>query len=286
MLRGFLAATTFVAACVSGRAADPELLQFLFKAGDVLTYSVKQTTRVSETAYDEAAKELRTGDTATQLSVTRTWTVKDVDAAGVATLDMAITAMRTEIARPGPADKDGKPTVDQIVIDSATDEGKQQTAAYLNKPIVTVKLDKLGNLVSATAVSGTADRLSAELPFRIALPAQAMAPGLTWDRPFTITLAPPLGTGEKHDAVQTYTNKGVTDGVLTVGLTTALKAVPADTAQLPPLVPLLWEGEALFDTKAGRFIGSKLAVKRDVPNHQGAGTRFVFESAFTETLAK
>ena len=36
----------------------------------------------------------------------------------------------------------------------------------------------------------------------------------------------------------------------------------------------------------GRYAGAKLGVKREVPDHQGAGTKFVYESQYVETLAK
>jgi hypothetical protein len=275
-----------LAVAAVGSAADPQPMRFKFQPGQVLTYSVKQQTTVTETAHDEVAKDLRTGTTVTKLALTRRWEVKAVDAAGVTTLEMSITALRQEIARPGPADKDGMPTVDTLVIDSATPEGQQQTAEYLNKPIVTVKLDPRGRLVEAKAVAGTTDRLAAELPFRLTLPETPLAVGATWDRPFVIKLDPPLGTGETHDAIQTYTLKSLTGGVATITVASALNATPKDPAQLPPLTPLLWEGEVSYDPANGRYTGAKLSVKREVPNHQGEGTKFVYESAYTETLEK
>lgn len=284
MFRGCVGAVLVFAA--GATAAEPGPYRFRFQPGQVLTYSVRQQTAVTETAHDETSKDLRTGTTVTKLALTRRWEVKAVDAAGVATLEMSIAAIRQEIARPGPADKDGKPTLDSLVIDSATAEGQQQAVAYLNKPIVTVRLDPRGQLVEAKAVTGTTDRLAAELPFRLTLPETAPAAGVTWERPFTIKLDPPLGTGETHDATQTYTLKGVTDGTATVAVTSALKATPADTAQLPPLIPLLWEGEVTFDPAGGKYTGAKLSVKREVPNHQGTGTKFVYESRYTETLEK
>ena len=281
MIRGCIGLVLFFAAA----AAADEPPRFKFQPGQVLTYSVRQETRVTETAHDETAKDLRTGTSVTKLALTKRWQVKAVDPSGVATLEMAIAAIRQEISRPGPADKDGQPTTDDLVIDSATPEGKQQTAAYLNKPIVTVRLDPLGRLIEANATGGS-DRLNAELPFRLTLPEAGVAVGATWQRPFLIKLAPPLGTGETFDAVQTYTLKAVADGTATVAVASALKATPPDAGQLPPLVPLLWDGEVYFQFVAGRYAGAKLSVKREIPDHQGAGTKFIYESQYTETLAK
>ncbi|MCZ2342674.1 MAG: hypothetical protein LC104_12925, partial [Bacteroidales bacterium] len=152
-------------------AAEP--LRFRFTAGQVMNYSVRQTTTVQETLPDDRAGKsgsLTTGTTTTKLGLTRKWEVKAVDAQGVATLEMAITELRQEIIRPGPADQNGKPTTDTIVLDSTTAEGRKQMAEYLNKPIVTVKLDPRGQLIAAQSTSGASHRLTAELPFRFTLP--------------------------------------------------------------------------------------------------------------------
>lgn len=286
MSRGMIGCVLLLASAPRLVAAEPGVFRFQFRPGEALTYSVTQETRVVETAYDEAAKDLRTGATVTKLTLTRRWDVKAVDPDGTAALDMAITAIRQQIDRPGPADKDGNPTVDSLVIDSATEEGKQQTAEYLNKPIVAVKLDPRGRLVEVKAAGGSENRIAAELPFRLTLPDAAPAVGSTWDRAFAIKLDPPLGTGETHDAAQTYTLKAFAGGIATVGVASALKATPADAAQLSPLIPLLWEGEVSFRPADGRYVGAKLTAKREVPNHQGTGTKFAYESWYSEALVK
>lgn len=259
-------------------AQSPAVVRFAWTQGQVLTYTVKQTTAVTETTLEEGTNKPATGTTKTALAITKRWEVKGVDAAGVATLEVSVTAMRQEIVRPG--------LPDSVVIDTATPEGQRQTAAFLNKPVVTVKVDATGRLVDAKSTVGSAERLRAELPFRLTLPEQPPATGGSWGRPFTIVLEPPLGAGEKHDAVQTYTLKGENAGVLSVGVATALKAAPMDAAELPALVPLLWEGEILFDRANGRYAGARLSVKKEVANHQGEGTKFVYESEYVEELVK
>jgi hypothetical protein len=159
-------------------------------------------------------------------------------------------------------------------------------AAFLNKPIVTAKVDARGQLLDAKATAGSADRLRAELPFRVVLPEQAPAAGGSWQRAFVIQLDPPAGTGEKYDATQTYTLKGEAQGHAVIGITTALKAAPKDPAEVPPLLPLLWEGEVYFHRATGRYAGAKLSVKQEVANHQGDGTKFVYESQYTEALVE
>jgi hypothetical protein len=248
---------------------------------------VRQTTTVQETVPDDRAGKAGspvTGTTTTKLGLTRKWEVKAVDAQGLATLEMSITELRQEIIRPGPADKDGKPTTDTIVLDSTTAEGRKQMAEYLNKPIVMAKIDARGQLLEAKSANGASSRLEVELPFRFTLPEAAPSTRQPWERPFTITLDPPLGTGEKYAATQTYTYKGLNQGFAVIGIATALKAPPADPAEWPSLAPLMWEGEAYFQPETGRYAGAKLKVQRAVPNYQGVGTKFVYASEYTEQL--
>jgi hypothetical protein len=281
MVRGWV--FLVVVLCVGPAAAD-QPLRFKWQQSQTLTYGVQQTTTISETTLEDGTNKPVASATVTKLALTRKWEVKAVDAGGAATLEMAITAFRQEILRPGAPDKDGKPTVNSTVIDSATPEGQEQTAAFLNKPIVTVKLDGQGRLLEAKAAGGSADRLHVELPFRLVLPDQAPAAGNTWERPFTIKLDPPQGTGEKYEAVQTYTLKGEAQGVCTVAVATTLKAAPKDPAELTPLLPTLWEGEVFFHKESGRYAGARLAVKKEVANHQGEGTKFVYETTYTEEM--
>ncbi len=276
----------WVLVLVAGSAfaqAPAEPLRFKWQAGQVLHYSVEQVTTVTETTLDETTNKPVTGGTLTRLNLTKRWDVKAIDPAGAATLELSIAAMRQELARPGAIDKDGKPTVIKTVVDSATPEGKLQMEAYLNKPVMTVKVDTLGRVIEATAPGGSAERLKAELPFRLSFPDAAPVGG-TWDRTFTIKLDPPLGTGEKHEAIQTYATKPVKDGLAVFGVSTALKTPPKDPAEMPPLVPMLWTGDVYFEASTGRYIGARLAVKADVANHQGEGTKFVYESQYSESL--
>ena len=264
-------------------AAEP--FRFQFQPGQTLTYNVRQTTTVRETSPDEKSGEATTATTRTQLTLTRKWQVKEVAADGIATLEMAITAMRQEIVRPGPADKDGRPTSDTLILDSATAEGQKQMADYLNKPIVSIRIDAQGRVREAKSASGSAHRIEAELPFRLIWPTEAPKPESTWDRAFTIKLDPPLGTGESHEASQTYTYKGLSQGFAVVGMTTAMKSPPTDPTVKLGLIPFMWEGELFFQPSTGRYAGAKLRVRREVTNHLGAGSRFVYESDYAESSA-
>ena len=110
----------------------------------------------------------------------------------------------------------------------------------------------------------------------------APAAGQTWDRAFTLKLDPPLGAGEAHDFTQTYTAKGVQNGLLVVGVSTALKAAPKTTGEQVPLVPMLWAGDVYFNPAAGTYHAARLSAKAELTNHLGEGTKYVYQSSYTE----
>lgn len=277
MLRRFLlvsAALVLASAAVAQPPAAPAAPRFKWEAGKTFSYRVVQQTVVQETTTDEKTSKPTTGEARTSLTLVRKWTVKGVDAAGVATLEMSITEMKNEFRQP-----DG--TVSGV--DSSKPDDAKAMAAYLNVPIVTVRMDSRGQLVEVKeAKGGTAARLHAELPFRAVLPEAAAAPNVTWERPFAVKLDPPHGTGESYDFVQKYTSKGEKDGLFVVGVETALKAPPKAVSEQVPLVPMLWTGEVYFNTAAGKYHAARLKAKAELVNHQGEGTKFVYESSYAE----
>ena len=262
-------------------AADGDKVRFAFAAGQSFDYRVLQTTTVTETTLDEQTKAPVLTTTVTKLSSTKTWAVKDAPAGGGATLEMTITAMKQEVTQ---TVGDKKP-VAQVLDSANADDAKAMT--YLNKPVVRVTLDAFGAVVAAKSDNpNAADRLKAELPFRVTLPETLPAVNGTWARAFELKLPPPLGTGEKFDATQTYTYRGAKDGFAVIGVATALKEPPTDAALMPGIVPMLWAGDVFVNAKTGRYHGAKLTVTKEVPNHQGEGTKLVYRSEYTEAAEK
>lgn len=247
--------------------------RFKWQPDQVLTYKVQQTTAVRETSLDEKTEKPVTTEARTTLTLIKKWAVKAVDANGVATLEMTIAEMKTEFRKP-----DGS----SVVRDSSQPEQAKEMAGFLNVPVVTIRIDPQGKLLDVKeAKAGSAARLHAELPFRLILPDAAPTAGQKWDRTFTIKLDPPLGTGESFEFVQTYT-AGAKEGYLVAGVETTLKVPPKTLAERVPLVPMLWTGEVYFNPATGRYQAARLKVKAELPNHQGEGTKFEYESAYSE----
>lgn len=269
---------------IPASAAEP--LRFKWKAGEQHAYSVSHSTTINETAPLVEGGAPETTTRVTKLTLAKRWDVKDVDAAGNATLALTITAMKQEIVR-SVIDKSGKLANETIVMDSASPDGAKEMAAFLNKPILTAKVDARGGVTEAKSANGdsAANRLQAELPFRVLLPEAAVEPNAKWERAFAVKLDPPLGTGESYDAKQSCTLRALKDGYAIVGIVTEFKNPPAAAADLQPLLPWLWEGDVFVQVETGRYAGAKLTAKKSIANHQGAGTKFVFESEYTEAAA-
>jgi len=256
--------------------AQPAAPRFKWQAGQTVTYKVAQQTAVQETTLDDKAEKAVTADTRTSLALTRRWAVKDVTPAGVATLEMTITELKRDIRQ-----ADGT----TVSLDSTNPDDAKGMAEYLNRPVVVVAVDSQGRLVEVKeAKGGSAARLHAELPFRVVLPDTAPAEGQSWSRAFSLKLDPPLGAGETHEFTQTYTAKGVREGLLVVGVGTALKAPPKTAGEQVPLVPMLWTGEVYFDPAAGRYHAARLSAKAELPNHLGEGTKYVYQSTYSEDV--
>src|SRR5437763_2564803 len=80
-------------------AAGPPV-RFKWQANQTLTYKVSQQTVVRENTPNEKTGKPVTTEARTNLALVRKWAVKSVDAAGVATLEMTITEMKSEFRRP------------------------------------------------------------------------------------------------------------------------------------------------------------------------------------------
>jgi len=256
--------------------AQPAAIRFKWEVNATHTYKVMQQTVVRETTLDPKTEKPVTTEVRTDLTLKKRWRVKSVDAGGVATLEMTITEMKSVYRR-----ADGS-TLER---DSAIPEHAREMADYLNVPVIAVRVDPRGQIVEVKETkAGSAARLHAELPFRMTLPDGAPDIGQSWERAFTLKLDPPHGTGESYEFLQKFTPAAHADGLLSASVETTMKYPPKSLAERVPLVPMLWTGNVYFNTRAGKYQAARLKVKAELPNYQGEGTRFEFESVYNEDL--
>jgi hypothetical protein len=247
--------------------------QFRWQTGQVLTYRAEQTTAIEDKT-GEGKVEVRD-----RLTMTKRWQVLAVDAAGVATVQLSLAALRKEMTTPGG---------EVLFFDSANLEKsdarlREQMKQYVNTPLAVLRLDGKGRVVEVKESRfGPASKFEAELPFRIVLPDAVPQVGQGWERNYKISVDPPQGTGEQHDAVQRYVLKAVNGTSATLGVTAAVKTLPSAVADQAPLLQNQPEGEAVFDVQNGRLQSVSLHVDKELKNHQGEGSSYHFQSSYIE----
>jgi hypothetical protein len=245
-----------------------------WKTGLVLLYNVEHVTYALDKMGDSKS------ETRSVLKVTKRWQVLGVDAMGIATVQMSLTTMLQERTTP-----DGDVLrFDSANLDKSTPEMRGM-AAFLNKPLATLRVDSYGRVIEVKESKTDPSTWENELPFVAVLPGMMPRVAQSWDRTYKITLAPPLGTGEKHDAVQRYTCKAVTGDLATMTLTTELKSPPKVPADGVPLWQVMPQGEVVFDMKAGRLHSARLTIDKELKDHQGEGSHTKFQSTLTTTYA-
>jgi hypothetical protein len=252
-------------------SAEPA--KFRLQKGQVLAYKVVQTTKITETLIDDKTGKPADMEHSTTHTVTRKWTVAEVDANGVATLEMTIGSMKWE---------EKLPNGETDIFDSAKpdDLNQKEMAKLLGTIQAIVRIDAQGQLVEVK--KGNANRIAADLPFKMTLPKEGVKEGQSWDRKFTIKLDPPDGTGETYEAAQNYTGKASEKGYNVVAITTTIKEMPMQAADQIPLLPRLMEGNIYFEPTAGIYYAARFKIKKELPNHAGPGTKYVYESTYAE----
>ncbi len=263
---GLLAMATLSA---QGPAQTPGW-RFQFKAGQVLNYKVEHVTAVAETV--NGTKE----QTTSTLKLSKQWKVLNVDAAGVATLQLTLTAMRHEQVRPNG---------EKLLFDSAnpgqsTPALKDAMSKFVGVPLAELRIDAVGRVIESK--KEPIDRYDAEPPFQVVLPPTPVPVDGAWERPYTITLAPPQGTGEKYQAVERFECKEMNAYYARIALKTTVKNMPANQLDQVPLFQKMPEGEIIFNHHSGILHSANIHIIRDLKDHQGKDSSYHFESDYKE----
>jgi hypothetical protein len=276
MIRGCSASMFALMILVLPVSAQTPAWRFHWHVGQELIYRVEHTSSAADVTRSG------TSETTTKLNLTKRWQVLAVDHAGIATLQLSLDALRLETSIPNR---------DALLFDSAHPEKgdphlRAELARFVGQPLAVLCVDGQGRVIEVKeSKHGPASRFESEPPFVINLPAEGPASGQSWERPYRITLEPPQGTGEKYDALQSYTCRSIAGGVATIAMTTALKTMPESLLDRVPLLQMQPEGEVVFDTREGRMIRASLRIEKELKGHQGEGSSYRFQSTYTEEYA-
>ena len=255
----------------SAASAQTTTWRFRWQPGQVLTYRVDQTTVAAEVL------EGKKTESKSRMASIKRWKVLEVEAEGVATLQLSLDALVIETTTPG-----GEVMrFDSANPQSSNPQMREQLSRYVGQPLAVLRVNGQGKVVEVKeSKHGPAAKYESEPPFVIVLPEGA--PQKTWERAYKITLAPPQGTNEQFDAVQQYALRDVTDKAVTVALTSLLKTKPEAVADQVPLLQMQPEGEVVFNVQAGLLESARLRVDKELKGHQGEGSSYHFGSTYTE----
>ncbi len=268
--RSLLSITCLFAVALPGFAQVP--WQFHWEKGQTLTYKIKHVTSVIETL----EKGLNTSNS--QLDLVNRWEIAEVDAKGIATLNMTLVSMRNEQKR-----ANGETLLfDSKNLQKSTPELREQMSKFIGQTIAVVRLDGFGRVIEVK--QGNPTSFEAEPPFLIVFPNAKAAVGQAWKRPFTVVLEPPFGTGEKLEVDQRYDCRKIDAGKATLGIKTEFKTMPDNARERLPLLQKDVEGEIIFDLQKGVLLSAQLHTDKTVENHQGKGSRYQFKSDYSRTL--
>jgi hypothetical protein len=233
-------------------------------------YTTTQTHKLKETVSEAKSSSV----------VTRRWEVAAVDAEGCATLRNSITTLRQERTT-------GSGSVWKFDSESpkdSTPEMREAMSRHLNVLLATVKVDPFGRVMEVKDSKSGPSAFENELPFLGTVPGAELKPGAAWTREYKVTLAPPLGTGEKYDAVQKFTVAGIKDGLVTVTTSCELKEKPKAAADMVSLWQFLPKGEIVWDSVNGRLHSARLTVEEEASGLDGEGSHTKFTSTKVVTF--
>ncbi len=248
-------------------ASAKTTLRWKFKPGDVLHYTMDQTT--VSTGQDPGGKELKQ---TIGLIMDMTWTVKSVDASGAASMTQTIDRVRTSAVSPyGKFSFDSKEAGDAGSIAGPLFKmlvGAEFTSKMT--PLGEVADIKLSDKLLAT-LRGDNEPAGAQGQFSeaglknmlaqmvIPLPEGGVDPGETWTRKMAIPAGP---DGQTRQIDQTFIYKGAdpsSEGLVGIEFSTKFEPPKAD-----PNVPVTFKKETAagrfdFDNAAGRIARSNVA---------------------------
>lgn len=274
-----IAALLIGSACVSAQTVptQPIPARFHWQTGQVLTYRVEQTTTETEVVGGTKV------ESSLKLNHIKRWQVTAVDAAGVATIQQSLTALRVERTT-------GTGTT--AVFDSANPDKsdppmREQLSKYVGTTLAVLRVDSFGKVVQVVQCAHVApSRYENELPFAIMLPVEGLQSNQNqmWQRNYSITLDPPLGTGEKYPAVQSYECKWIKGEAAVIGFKTSLKSLPEDRGDQAKISQFLPEGQVVFDLQSGCLRSARTTVNQQIKGHHGEDSSYSIQSNYLEEL--
>jgi len=258
------------------RLAPAHKLAYRFSAGETLLSKVVHLATV-ETKIKGVAQT-----TKSRTISTRSWRIREVDAAGNITFDNSVERVEMWNSVEGRQ---------EVHYDSSTDKSPPaefaQVAASVGKVLATVKMDPYGRILARHNTQAQYNPGIGDLtiPFPPAN-TQPIKPGVTWSIPDELRMPLEDGSIKKIQTQQKYKLEKVEAGVATIAVATELLTPVNDPKLQSQLVQRLQRGTIKFDVDAGRLLHKQLDIDEQVFGFAGADSHMSYLARFTEEPLK
>ncbi len=265
----------------TGRAADnadpaprPVTLEYRFQPREKINMDV------SHRAITETTVGATSQSTETATDSLKTWTVVDVDAAGLATLEHSVddVTMTSSTSDRG-----------QIRWSSRGDEaappGYEQVKASLGVPLSRLVVDRSGRVLSRHDLRPCPPSSTGDLVV-VPLPEGPVTEGSEWTVPQEVVVEVPGGLRKAVRTRLRYQLTAVRDGIATIRVDTTV-LTPIDDPRLESrLLERIWDGVIEFDIDRGRVLRRATGIDRRVVGFEGPESSVRYKSSLEERLVE
>src|SRR5262245_140600 len=251
-------------------------LAYHFASGDVLRTKVVHVAKV-----DTKIKGTAQSTTSRTIS-TRTWRIRDVDAAGNITFENVVEKIEMWNSVEGREESHFNSETDKVPpAEFAT------VAASVGKVLATIKIDPYGRILSRQNTQQQYNPGIGDLtvPFPPA-DKQPIKPGVTWSIPDELRLPVEGGTIKKIQTQQQYKLEKVEAGVATISVVTQVLTPVNDPKLQSQMVQRLQNGTIKFDVDAGRLLHKQFDIDQQVFGFSGPESHMQYLARFTEESVK
>ena len=271
LLRLCLIAVPLVAA-LPLLAAESETyqLRYRYKKGDVLTWNVEQTLRIT-TSVKGKTETVETSSRSTKI-----WTVIDIADDGTATFEYKVGDVNMKRSQTDMEDEKYDSRVDKEIPPAF-----QPLEGTIGVPLAELSIDPLGERKKKrvlTAYRGASEENRIAIP----LPKDPIAVGKNWlmDTPIDIQL--PDQTVKKITADQQFTLDGVKNDIAAIRFKTRIKTPIDDPKLLSQIIDKHASGSVKLDLDAGHLISQETTINERVIGFEGTGSWIHHQLHFKE----
>jgi hypothetical protein len=250
-------------------------LRYKFQPGESIRWQVTHQAQV-ETMVSGTTQTAET----TSKSV-KVWRVSKVAADGSATFENLVESvdMRQKLS--------GRM---EVRYNSQTDKdppaGFEHVARLLGVPISEVTIDVRGRVLDRRNLpgAGRGSITDKDAPITTPLPEKPVAVGQSWTIARDVDAPLDNGTVKKIKTLDTFTLKGVKQGVATIESSTQILTPIDDPGIEAQLIQRESAGTVRFDIAAGRVVGQQIDVDKKVLRFRGEASSLSYKTRFTESL--